>query len=355
MATVNEVLQDLAIRHGISLERLKSAEVKRLLDILGEANAKTLNVIEARIKRLGPVETQEFGFGKVTTERQIALQKAIQELEEEAFAIVHGDLVKTMVDVGKAEVAFMQGSFISTIDLNVEFSKVSNTTLRTLVRARPFAGKYLREHASQWSRGTRERVTAAIRTSIIRGQRLDDTTKAVRLILDNSNAGAERIARSAIGHISNATRQATYEENSDVIKGVKIVTTLDSRRCKECMFFEGKVYPIRSGPRPIFHLNCRCTTVPVTSVNIGAGKRASSKGEVPADISTPDFFKKLTKAEQEDVLGVTGRQLWKDGKLPLDGFTDRTGRPFNLDELAARNAENFKRAGLDPDAFMAGR
>lgn len=345
--TVNQILQDLAIRHGVALERLKGSEVRRLLDILAEADDRLLARLERRFSRLGPIEKQRFGFGLATTERLQKLREAVNDIADDSFSVFHGPLAASMLDVGKAEVEFQSGAVNAVLTLRSEWVRPSNATLRALVRSRPFAGKLLREHTQQWSRGKRDRVLAAIRSGIVNGDELPITVKEIRRIVETSKEGAERIARTAIGHVSNAARQEVFRANKNVIRGVKWLATLDSRTCRECGSLDGRVFPVDGGRRPPAHLNCRCVTVPITKKTIGQGKRASSNGDVPEDVTFAKWLKSQTKADQVEVLGKTGAKLFRDGKLPLDGFVDKSGRHFTLDELRTRNAKAFERAGVD--------
>lgn len=350
-ATVNEVLQDLAIRHGISIEKFKGSEVKKLLDILAEADAKALEKLERRLRRLGPVELQTFGNGRVRTERLIAVREALDETADRAFDIMQANLGSIMTEVGKAEYAFQAAAIATTVDVADDWITPSNTLLRQLVRARPFEGRLLREHTKQWSRGRKERAMAALRTAIILGDGIPEAVGRVKSVLDASHASAERITRTGIAHITNSARAETYIANRDVLKGVKWVATLDSRTCAVCGSLDGKVYAVATARRPPAHFNCRCVMVPITKASIGKGMRWSSTGDVPRDVTFPEWLKRQDIESQEDVLGVTGAQLFRKGKLKLDGFVDKSGNPFTLDELARKNVTNFKRAGLDPKEF----
>lgn len=347
--TVNEILQSLAIRHGVSIERFKGSEVKRLLDILAEADAAALEKLEARLKRLGHVELQRFGFGLVTTERLMKVREAIDELADKALEILYGNLAETMFKAAKAEVEFQAGAIAATVTVATDWISPSNSVLRALVRARPFTGKFLREIAREWSEGKKSRVTAAIRTAIINGQTVDEATQSVRDVLDNSRIGAERITRTAIAHVTNAARAETYIANSDVLKGVKWVATLDSRTCAECGALDGRVFPVKTARRPPAHLSCRCVMVPVTRFDIGVpvSSRASSNGQVPGNLTFAEWLKTQSADVQEDVLGKSGARLFRKGGVNLDGFVDKSGRPFTLEELRRRNADAFRRAGID--------
>lgn len=74
-------------------------------------------------------------------------------------------------------------------------------------------------------------------------------------------------------------------------------------------------------------------------------------GPVPADTTYSEWLTGQSKQFQEDVLGVTKAQLFRDGDLTLDRFVDRAGNELNLNEIAKRDAQAFRDAGLDPADF----
>jgi hypothetical protein len=74
--------------------------------------------------------------------------------------------------------------------------------------------------------------------------------------------------------------------------------------------------------------------------------RASMDGQVPADTTYGEWLKGRTAAQQDKVLGETRGRLFRQGKLPLERMYDDKGSFLTLDELRARDAEAFRRAGL---------
>jgi hypothetical protein len=73
---------------------------------------------------------------------------------------------------------------------------------------------------------------------------------------------------------------------------------------------------------------------------------------VPATSTYQTWLKGQTDAFQNEVLGKTKAELFRNGGLKLDQFVDlNSGREFTLSELAAAHADAFRAAGLDPKGF----
>jgi hypothetical protein len=88
--------------------------------------------------------------------------------------------------------------------------------------------------------------------------------------------------------------------------------------------------------------NCRSVIVPRTltfeelgidSPEIPAGTRASSFGQVDANITFDQYLSRLPKTTQDDMLGVGRAELWRDGKISLSQLLDGRGRELTLKQL----------------------
>ena len=170
-----------------------------------------------------------------------------------------------------------------------------------------------------------------------------------------SRRGAEAMVRTSVNHTVNVARTDTYGANSDVIKGIQWVATLDSRTTMICASRDGQVYPIDSGPRPPAHINCRSSTAPVLKswkemgISLSEapeGTRASMDGQVAVSTTYQSWLEGKSAAFQDDILGPTKGKLFRDGGLTLDKFVDRNGAEYTLDELRRREADAFAKAGL---------
>ena len=81
------------------------------------------------------------------------------------------------------------------------------------------------------------------------------------------------------------------------------------------------------------------------------GRVRELTGQVPANVNYETFLRRQSVEFQEDVLGKTKARLFRRGDLSLDKFVNRRGDELTLQELARREAQAFRDAGLDPDDF----
>jgi len=65
-------------------------------------------------------------------------------------------------------------------------------------------------------------------------------------------------------------------------------------------------------------------------------------GQVPASQSYATWLRDQTTAFQDEVLGPTRARLFRQGKITMDKFVDRTGKPYTLDDLMRREPEAFQ-------------
>lgn len=101
--------------------------------------------------------------------------------------------------------------------------------------------------------------------------------------------------------------------------------------------------------------NCRSTQVPVTKSwrelgidmdELEPSTRASMDGQVSAELTYSKWLQRQSRARQEEILGVTRAALVRDGKLPVDELYSDRGAYLTIEQLRAKYAETFKRAGL---------
>jgi SPP1 gp7 family putative phage head morphogenesis protein len=170
-----------------------------------------------------------------------------------------------------------------------------------------------------------------------------------------SRYGLGTLVRTATNFAANVGRQSTWEENDDVIKSVRWVSTLDTRTTPICRSRDGMVFPVDSGPRPPAHPNCRSTTVAVTkswrelgidSDELDEGTRASMNGQVPASMTYYQWLSKQSASIQREVLGDSRYDLWKIGGIAPEKFVNDAGKSLTLDQLKSLYPDAFKDAGV---------
>lgn len=150
------------------------------------------------------------------------------------------------------------------------------------------------------------------------------------------------------------------EPNDGVVAGYQISATLDLSTCLKCASLDGRVFPRRTGPRPPFHRDCRCSAVPVAKSwedlgidlpSIPPGQRASMYGPVPGEWRYFDWLAKRYDSEIERVLGKKLSAVFLRGGLTPAQFAGALLTPRHrlrtITELRAEIPEAFRRAGLE--------
>lgn len=143
-------------------------------------------------------------------------------------------------------------------------------------------------------------------------------------------------AHEAVDHFSADTDLA-----ADLLAGRAGPVSLDEIISVDVRKFLGHVFNLETATgwyvaENIITHNCRSTTAP------------QIRGLPPIERqSYAAWFAKQPAAVQDDILGKSKGQLYRNGGLPLDRFTDNKGRTLTLQELRSRDLAAFKRAGLD--------
>lgn len=176
--------------------------------------------------------------------------------------------------------------------------------------------------------------------------------------LSKARRDAVAVTRTGVQTIANEARLATYEENSNVIKAIQWVSTLDGRTSDICIARAGKTWtfpkfkpighdiPWNGGPPA--HWACRSTTIPITKTfaeidgedkvepNLSPTTRSSMDGQVAADLTFDQFLKSKPVAFADEMLGKGRAQLWREGKITLSQLLSAQGTPLTLAQLKAK-------------------
>lgn len=354
MPSVNEEIGDELIDRAVRLERYKSNVITQVLLLL----ARLEESVVARLVKLDPNAVQD----RYKRARLTRLLAEIQSKVDE-----YGKAVETLVLPDMRQLARDEGRMMSEIlsdapPVSLELVSISNSQLQAAAMTRPFQGRLLKEWVADHTPAVRARLRRVIRQGVVEGQTIDEMIRSIRGtraenyrngIMEINRRGAAAMVRTAVNHTVTAAREIVYEQNDDIIKGVRWVSTLDSKTSAICQARDGKVYPLNKGPRPPAHINCRSSTAPILKswkelgIDLSEapeGTRASMDGQVPANQTYEEWLKKRPAEFQDGVLGKTRGDLFRRGKLTLDKFVDKSGRKYNLDELRRREPKAFKKA-----------
>lgn len=273
MATANENLLDETVAHAVGLQRLSNATVRKIIALINRTEA---DLIE-KMKR--------YDNGATFTARRLEkLLEALRNINIEAYAIVRSELNDELKGLAAYEGVFQATLLATTIPVQLDIVTPTASQLYAAVNSRPFQGKLLKEWIADLEAAAQSRLRGAIRMGFTEGETIDQMVRRVRGtaalqykdgIMEISRRGAEALVRTAVNHTANTARNHVFESNSDVIKGVQWVATLDGRTTIICASRDGQIYPVDSGPRPPAHINCLPGNSFVTSSSriTGASKR----------------------------------------------------------------------------------
>lgn len=352
--TTNERILRSAIRHAVLSERLKSHEVEAILKLLNE------DVIPDVVSRLrwmlDRIGSRGIDAAALKTQGYRDMISALSGVVDEGMRTVSLAHVDRLIEVAKYEAEWQSGAIVRAAPVKVSLDLPSLSTMRSIVTSRPFQGHILKDWWSGLAETTKTKLQAQINVGLSLGEDTDAIVRRVRGtaqarfadgVMQTTRRNAEAIVRTATQHVSSGAREELYRENDDVIDGVQIVATLDTRTTPICRSEDGKIYKAGEGPRPPFHWGCRTTTAPVVKSwkalglpfkELDEGTRASMNGQVPASMTYYEWLSEQPASVQDQALGPARGRLFRSGQVSPDRFIDSRGRPLTLKELAAIEA-----------------
>lgn len=371
MPTVNQDLADAAVSHAVDMHSYSNGIVRRILALLNRTDSDLFAQLAVALEQ---IDTNTF-----TVDRLESLLVSVRQLNARVYQQIAGDLTAEMRHLVAYESGYQHRLFETTIPpqvvTSVGVASVNAEQVYAAALSRPFQGKLLREFAAGIEAARMARIRDSVRMGFVEQQTTQQIINRIRGtrakgysdgIIEIDRRSAEAVVRTAIGHTAGFTRDRFYEANTDLIKAVQWVSTLDTRTSSFCVIRDNLQYtptehkpinhsvPWLSGPGRL-HFNCRSSSVPITKswrdlgVNIdefSPSTRASMDGQVPAEQSYGDWLKKQSAKRQDEVLGSARGKLLRDGGLTVDRFYSDKGVYLSLEQLRARDAEAFARAGV---------
>ncbi len=349
MKPVSDEILQRAIRHAVYLEQLKNSEVRRLVKMFNKD-------IEPDVMAL--VE-KHLGRGTFTEKRLKELSKANRAVIAAGYKKLEKHFASELREIGITEAQWNALMLKQAVPIDFDFRTPHLATLKAAVSNSPIHGKSLKNWFKDLGRQTAARVTQQINIGIGNGESVYHITRRLRGtrtagfangILQESRRNIESIVRTAVSHTVNNSSEEMYKLNSDVIKSVQIVATLDGRTTEICMGYDGKVFEVGEGPRPPFHHQCRTRTIPVLKSwkemgiklkEAPIGTRASMGGQVSGKLTYGSWLKNQKPEFQNEVLGPVRAKLFRNGKVRIDHFT-KDSRLLTLEELRKREGLSYR-------------
>jgi hypothetical protein len=369
--TANSRLHDAAVDHAVDLVQYQNGIVRRIIALLNRVDSDLIVRLTDALEGL-PASS-------ATVERLDALLTSVRELNARAYRDAGQELtdeLRRLVDYEAGyQLALFQSAIPPQVAASVGLAAVQAEQVYAAAMSRPFQGRLLREWARDIEADRMRRIRDAVRMGFTEQETIPQIVRRVRGtrargyadgIIEIDRRAAEAVVRTAVSHTAGFTRDRFYEANDDLVKAVQWTATLDTRTSEGCRIRDGLRYtttehkpighsiPWAGGPGRL-HWQCRSTAVPITKSwrelgldidDFSPTERASMDGTVPADQTFAGWIKRQSASRQNEVLGETRAKLMRDGGLPLDRFYNDKGRYLSLDELRAKDAKAFARAGL---------
>ncbi|WP_313392045.1 minor capsid protein [Sphingobium yanoikuyae] len=353
MASVNERLQDMAIRHAIDAQKYSTGLAAEIVALLNSADD---DLTEKMAARLVSITERGYDIGPATTKRLQRLLDDLRAINAKVYKRVAAALETGLTDFAEVEAEYQASALTKAIPIEIAMTVPAPALLRALFTTAPMEGHLLKHWTDGMEAGRIARIEQEIRKGMVAGEGTDAIvrrirgTKAARYtdgVLEVSRRSAQSIVRTATAHVSNVAAQETWKANSNVVRGWQFLATFDSRTTITCAGLSGQVFPIGEGPMPPRHIGCRSHSLPVTKSyrqmgldmdDVPAGDRASMDGQVAGDTTFKDWMLKNGEATQNEILGPTRAAMFRDGKLTLAEMIAGDGKVLSLDQLRAKAA-----------------
>lgn len=375
---INDDLADRTITSAVAIHRYDASLRARILGILH-------SLFEELTSQIEKVDVGSSKQPTVRRKRVEVLEARVRRLLASYFSRAGADLNQGLVELSKLYGRKLPEQLNEIIGVDIVNVTLTPTELKALALSSLIDGNPASEWWAKQEANTRVRFMRQIRLGVAAGETNDQIVRRVRGrragtrtvivngakkrvsvfsggVINATTREAEALVRTAVQAISNNAILETYKANSDVIRGVQALVTLDGRTTLLCIsrsqsgwFLDGSPFP--ESPRqepfpgpPPWHFNCRTVLSPVTKswedLMIEAGVkvvkeikdvtpqfRASMDGLVAHEHGYESWLKTKPVGFQKEVLGPARWKLWREGKLTLSQLTDFTGRALTLEEL----------------------
>lgn len=170
-------------------------------------------------------------------------------------------------------------------------------------------------------------------------------------ILDVSLREARSLVHASVQTVANAARRDTFKQNSDIVIGVRQISTLDGKTTLQCQARDQKEWTLEGEPvghkipynggTPL-HWGCRSAETSVlkplvidgvTLPTFRGSTRASRDGQVDSSLTFEKWLEGKSQDFQDEALGRGRAKLWRDGVITFSDLLDLRGNPLTLKQL----------------------
>lgn len=325
-------------RHAVLMQRTENRLRAEIDAVLNRAQGRLVRLVQLR-------DPMAVSAGRRAA-RIASLQKEADTILTKAYSEIHALTKETLVEVAKASARFGQKAIDAATSGIQQISGTAALPTTNLIRAAatqsPVQGDVMFKWWSQQKATAKAAFRRTVTQAVVRG---DSSATLARALRGTVNAAGRRtggvfaasrreavaLARTALTEVTSRAAILTYQENSDLMRKVEFLVTLDEVTCEVCGGLDGNVYDLSDPnlPVPPLHYNCRCTLLPVLDYKaLGVQAPKEEKRE-----KFPEWFAKQDAETQDAMLGPGKADLVRSGEASFSDLVNRDGRVLTLDEL----------------------
>lgn len=367
MAADIKNLLEILTQHQAYLYRASSQSVNELLGLFNEDTNAMLSKLRELLDELSDSEKLALAGGKYTTSNL----REIRDLISQWFVSVNTNLPEAFT-VSATALAVYEVNYIAKL-YGGKINKLDGKKLYSDAKKVPLAGGALVDDLlSRIAESARQRVEYAIRDGINSGKTNQEIVQRIRGtkrlnfedgILTSTKADIDRTVRTVRSHVANQAYLDSFKQIG--FEYVRFVSVLDGRTSKLCASLDGTIWEINDPAKrvPPLHPHCRSILVPVEKdgqligqrpfvmderpvKDIPKDERSQLIGQLDANTTFREFFKKTDDFFQKEWLGPKRYKLYKEGKFDFEKFFDPDGQLYTLDQLRKLDEKTFKELGL---------
>lgn len=350
----------------------RQVEWRYKLDMYEAAELRALNdsVVQAEQEIVSYIERRGASLGKYSERKALGLLDETAQLRFGIQAQLAGGVEEIATTAGVQSV-LEHNNILSFDGLLPGFREFNLTAeqVRSLVRETPVGGHTLNNWMSKLDDGVLNKIKQEVTTGMLKGE--DYRSLRNRLVkgFDFTRREATTLGRTYVQSVNVGAMKSVYQANSDLIKGVRWLATLESGFsktgrgiCLRCAVLDGSEFSLKDHPPCPLHPNCRCLLLPILptfrelgvdmdevernfrpytireDVPVGIGRNAQltvkEVGFHNGDYGS--WFRKQSAMFQRNLLGPRRYELYDRGNISWNDLVDtRTGRLRLLSELVS--------------------
>lgn len=343
---LDSYIAERTLTRQLYLQRFSAGEKKKVLSLLADMRKELVAKLRA---------------GDVTDFARDRLKKLLSDCN--AIIKQGYNEIQTTLDLDGLAKAETEAAIKPLIAVGLEASLPTAAVMKSLVSDSSLI--FGAKSADWWAKQSNDmafKFAAQVRQGIAQNETMAQIVRRIagskKLgtpgLFEEARKNSFALVHTSVMQVSADATLATYRANSDVIKGVRQLSTMDSHTTPVCVAYSGAEWdlagnPINGTTLPFNggvprHWACRSRLTPITKTfkEMGikdlpelpdTGERASDLGPIDRNTTFDQFLKMHDKEWQDEMLGKGKAQLWRDGKITLSQLLDLSGNPLSLAEL----------------------